>query len=82
MSLAKTVGQIPAIILGVVLAMIFGGLGVYILSQMGTTASITILTNLSNSLGTWANTWFPIILLVSAAAIIILLLVKGFGGGR
>lgn len=82
MSLAKTIGQIPAIILGIVLSMVFGGLGVYILSQMGSTGSITILTNMSNTLGNWANTWFPLILLVAAASIIILLLVKGIGGGR
>ena len=80
MSVTRSIGNLSGAVLAGVLAMIFAGLGVYILSQMGSTGSITILTNLSNSLGTWATTWFPIILLIVAASVIITLLIKGFGG--
>ena len=75
----KDLGKLPAIIMAVTLAFIFAGLGVYIVSQMGTQANITVLSTLSNTLGNWATTWFPIILIVVAASIIIGLLVRGFG---
>ncbi len=75
----KDLGKLPAMAMAVTLAIIFIGLGVYITSQMGTQANVTVLSTLSNTFGNWATTWFPIILIVVAASIIIGLLVRGFG---
>lgn len=80
MGLGRQVGDISAVVMAVVLAMVFAGIGVYIVSSLGSQANISTLTNLGTSLGSWATTWFPIILIVAAAAVIIGLLLKGFGG--
>jgi len=82
MALSNTLSQLSGAVMAIVLAMIFAGLGVYILTEMGTQGNISILSNLSTDLGVWATTWFPIILLVVAASLIIVLLIKGFSGGR
>ena len=58
------------------------GLGIYVLSQMGTQANIPILGNISNLLGNWVITWLPIILLVVAVGIVMVVLFKSLGGGR
>jgi hypothetical protein len=75
----KDLGKLPAVLMAVVLSFIFAGLGVYVVSEMGTQANITVLSTLANTLGTWSTTWFPIILIVVAASIIIGLLIRGFG---
>jgi hypothetical protein len=79
MPLASKVSELSGVVMAAVLAFIFAGLGVYVVSQMGTQANISVLTNLSTTLGNWATTWFPIILIVVAASVIIGLLIKGFG---
>jgi CRISPR/Cas system-associated exonuclease Cas4 (RecB family) len=79
-SLVESLGKIPAVTMSIVLAIIFVGLGVYITSQIGTQANISVIQTLSTNLGSWATTWFPIILIVAAAAIVILVLLGGFGG--
>jgi|UniRef100_A0A7V4KEM0 hypothetical protein len=80
MALARKLSEVSGVALTMVLAFIFVGLGVYVVSQMGTQANITVLTTLADTLGNWATTWFPIILIVVAASIIITLLLRGFGG--
>jgi len=79
--MTKSIGEISGVVLAVVLAFIFTGLGVYIVSSMGTQANISVLTTLSSDLGSWGTTWFPIILIVVAAAVIIGLLLNSFSGG-
>jgi hypothetical protein len=82
MPLVESLGKIPAVVMSIVLAIIFVGLGVYITNQIGTQANISVITTLSTNLGSWGTTWFPIILIVAAAAIVITVLLGGFGGGR
>jgi uncharacterized BrkB/YihY/UPF0761 family membrane protein len=82
MPLARKLSELSGVVLAVVLGFIFVGLGVYVVSEMGTQANISALTTLADKLSAWATTWYPIILIVVAAAIIIALLVRGFGGGR
>lgn len=72
--------NLTGVVMAAVLAMIFLGLGTYVINQMGETGNITVLNQLSNTLGSWGTTWMPIILIVCAASIIIGLLVSGFGG--
>jgi hypothetical protein len=79
MPLASKVSELSGVVMAAVLAFIFAGLGVYVVSQMGSQANISTLTTLSNTLGSWATTWFPIILIVVAASVIIGLLIRGFG---
>lgn len=80
MAIASKLSQLSGAVMAMVLAFIFVGLGVYVVSQMGTQGNISVLNTLSTNLGSWATTWFPIILIVLAAAIIIGLLIRGFGG--
>lgn len=80
MALARKLGDLSGVVIAVVLALIFTGLGVYIVNEIGSQANISLLTNLSTTLGSWGTTWFPIILIVVAASIIISLLIKGMGG--
>jgi formylmethanofuran dehydrogenase subunit B len=79
MPLASKVSELSGVVMAAVLAFIFVGLGVYIVSQMGTQANIQTLSTLATNLGEWATTWFPIILIVVASSVIIGLLIKGFG---
>ena len=79
-SMARKLSELPGIVMAVVLAFIFTGLGVYIVSELGSQANISVLTTLADKLGTWGTTWFPIVLIVVAAAIIITLLIKSFQG--
>jgi hypothetical protein len=80
MALLSSIGKLPALVMAIVMAIIFAGLGVYITNQIGTQANISVITTLSTNLGSWTTTWFPIILIVAAAAIVILILLGGFGG--
>jgi hypothetical protein len=80
MALARKLSEISGVVLSMVLAFIFAGLGVYIVTEMGVQANISTLTTLSEKLGTWATTWFPIILIVVAAAIVVAVMLRGFGG--
>jgi hypothetical protein len=82
MALVQSLGKLPAVVMACVMAIIFAGLGVYITNQIGTQANISVITTLSQNLGNWATTWFPIILIVAGAAVIIMVLLGGFGGGR
>ncbi len=78
--MARKLSEISGIVLSMVLAFIFAGLGVYVVTEMGTQANVTVLTTLADKLGTWATTWFPIILIVVAASLIIAVMLRGFGG--
>lgn len=78
--MASPISNLTGVALAITLTIIFIGLGVYITSQMGTQANISVLSTLANSLGNWATTWMPIILIVVAASVVIALLVRGFGG--
>jgi hypothetical protein len=82
MSLIDSIGKLPAIVMACVMAIIFSGLGVYITNQIGTQANISVIQTLSTNLGSWATTWFPIILIVCGAAVVIMVLLGGFGGGK
>jgi len=82
MPLSKTLGELSAIVISVALAIIFTGITVYVVSEVGTAGNISVLTTLATNLGNWATTWFPIILIIVAAVIIISLLIKGMAGGR
>ncbi len=75
----KGVVQLIPIIMAIVVAFILVGIGVYVTQQMGQSANISVLTTLANNLGTWATTWFPIILIVVAASIILALVLGSFG---
>jgi formate-dependent nitrite reductase membrane component NrfD len=79
-ALASKVSELSGVVMAAVLAFIFTGLGVYVVSEMGTQANISVLSTLATNLGTWGTTWFPIILIVVAASVIIGLLIRGFGG--
>jgi len=81
-AMTTSIGELSGVVLAVILAFIFTGLGVYIVSEIGTQANITVLTTLSSTFGSWGTTWFPIILIVVAAAIIIGLLLNSFSGKR
>ena len=78
--MARKLSETSGIVLTMVLAFIFAGLGVYVLNAMGAQANISVLVTLAEKLGNWAITWFPIILIVVAAALIIAVMLKGFGG--
>jgi cadmium resistance protein CadD (predicted permease) len=78
----RSIGEISGVVLAIILAFIFTGLGVYIVSEIGTQANISVLSTLSSTLGSWGTTWFPIILIVVAAAVIIGLLLNSFSGGK
>lgn len=80
MGLGKQIGDVTAVVMAIVLAIVFSGIGVYIVTSLGSQANISVLTTLATSLGSWATTWFPIILIVAAAAVIISMLLRGFGG--
>lgn len=62
-------------VLGIILAIITGSLCVYILKQM---AEFPLLSDLSDILAVWLNTWIPIILIIGGMFIIISLLISHF----
>jgi membrane-bound metal-dependent hydrolase YbcI (DUF457 family) len=82
MPVASGLRELTPVAMAVVFFAIIAGLGIYVLQQMSTTASIPILGNISNTLGNWVLTWLPIILLVVAVGVIITVLFKSLGGGR
>jgi len=82
MSVASGLKELTPVALAVTFFAIIAGMGIYILQQMGSQGNIPILSNISNSLGNWVNTWLPIILLVVAAGVVITVLFKSLGGGR
>jgi preprotein translocase subunit SecG len=82
MALASGLRELTPVALAVVFFAIIVGLGIYVLQQMSTTGGIPILGNISALLGSWVNTWLPIILLVVAVGIVITVLFKSLGGGR
>lgn len=79
-SISSNLANLSGAVMAIVLAFIFTGMGVYIVSQIGSQGNISVLTTLATNLGNWGTTWFPIILIVLAASIIIALLLKGFAG--
>jgi preprotein translocase subunit SecG len=82
MAVASGLKELTPVAMAVVFFAIIAGLGIYVLQQMSTTASIPILGNISNLLGTWVTTWLPIILLVVAVGVVITVLFKSLAGGR
>jgi preprotein translocase subunit SecG len=82
MAVASGLKELTPVAMAVVFFAIIAGLGIYVLHQMSTTASIPILGNISDILGNWTLTWLPIILLVVAVGIVIAVLFKSLAGGR
>ncbi len=61
---------VPVVISAVIL-FIVAGLGVYVLNEFAKASNSTLVQTLSDKLGTWATTWFPILLIVIIAVVVI-----------
>jgi len=63
--------QLVPVVIAAVILFIVAGLGVYILNQFATASNSTIVQTLGDKLGSWATTWFPILLIVVIAVVVI-----------
>jgi len=70
--------QLTRVVLGAIVVFIMAGLGVYVLNEFASASNSSVVQTLSDKLGNWATTWFPILLIV-IIAVVIIGLVSGLG---
>lgn len=75
-----SIQKMPAIVMAFMFIIIFLGITVYVLNEIGTQANISTVSELNQKLGQWGLTWIPILLVVVGAGLVIGVLLRSFGG--